>query len=290
MASGLVGRLTRRYRVVVVDEESLNTARNWHMRPASILIIGFLGVLFVGAITLGIARATGLARQGPATPSGDEQRAMIEKMDSLKMQIEAQQALLESFRKGTGVEVAPVDSNALLHLHEGDPSDPSLFEELQEAGLGADHGQSEEPNVVENHAPAATAAPQISLSKLNLVPPVDGKISQEFGDASPGEQHFGVDIVAVENSMIRSVAEGIVIFSEYSGQTGYVIGIFHPRYNLVSFYKHNSKVFKTTGSYVFAGEAIAVIGQSGRNQTGPHLHFELWHNGKPINPQEFIFF
>jgi murein DD-endopeptidase MepM/ murein hydrolase activator NlpD len=81
-----------------------------------------------------------------------------------------------------------------------------------------------------------------------------------------------------------------VIFSEYSNTTGHVVGIWHSQSNLISFYKHNSRTFKTVGSYVFAGEAIAVIGNTGINSSGTHLHFELWYDNNPVNPADYINF
>jgi murein DD-endopeptidase MepM/ murein hydrolase activator NlpD len=292
MTSGITSRLTRKYRVQVVDEESLGTARSWNLRPLGLIIGGVLALLVVGGTTLMIARLTGIRAPGSAGPDEVEYREMLVQVDSLKKQIEAQNSFIESFRKGTGIEIKAPDQAALQNLSEGNAGDNGLSADFEE---GDSHSHEEPANgMTEAETPqkgnniTANAAP--SLARLNLVPPVDGKITQGFDHAGANEQHYGIDLVAVENSMIRAVAEGIVIFSEYSGQTGYVIGVMHPKYNLVSFYKHNSRVFKTTGSYVFAGEAIAVIGQSGRNQSGPHLHFELWYNGKPINPQDYIRF
>ena len=101
--------------------------------------------------------------------------------------------------------------------------------------------------------------------------------------------HYGIDLVAPENEAVKATLEGTVVISEYTSETGYVLGIQHPN-NLMSFYKHNSVLLKTAGAQVKAGEAIAIIGNSGRLSTGPHLHFELWHNGVPIDPEKFIVF
>ena len=137
--------------------------------------------------------------------------------------------------------------------------------------------------------PTAERYPAIKQPEaLNLVTPIDGYTTMEFD--TDEKNHYGIDLVADENSMIRSVADGVVIFSEYSRTTGYVIGIWHGQNNLVSFYKHNSRLFKPVGSYVFAGEAIAVIGNTGINSSGTHLHFELWYDNNPVNPKDFILF
>ncbi len=129
---------------------------------------------------------------------------------------------------------------------------------------------------------------KFSSKFVNLIPPLDGIVTNEFD--LDEKSHFGIDIVADENSLIKSVADGVVIFSEYSITTGHVIGIWHARESLISFYKHNKKVYRQVGDFIFAGEAVAVIGNTGINSFGTHLHFELWHDNNPVNPADYIMF
>jgi murein DD-endopeptidase MepM/ murein hydrolase activator NlpD len=119
-----------------------------------------------------------------------------------------------------------------------------------------------------------------------LTTPVSGEMIQGFNTK---KQHFGVDIAAPTNTAIKAVLDGRVIFAEYTLETGNVIAIQHAN-NLVSFYKHNASLLTSVGTQVKAGEAIAVIGNTGTKTTGPHLHFELWHDGKPIDAAEYITF
>ena len=121
---------------------------------------------------------------------------------------------------------------------------------------------------------------------VNLTPPISGSISAKF---MPEKAHYGVDVVAPKNTPVKAVMDGFVISSDWTIDTGNTIGIQHAN-GYVSFYKHNSSLLKKSGSPVKAGEAIAIIGNTGRLTDGPHLHFELWHNGKPINPTDFINF
>lgn len=116
--------------------------------------------------------------------------------------------------------------------------------------------------------------------------PLKGTITSRF---EPAKKHFGVDIVAPKNETIKSVMDGTVITANWTDETGYVIAIQHPQ-NLISFYKHNSVLRKKVGEIVKAGDVIAVIGNSGELSTGPHLHFEIWSNGNPINPEDYIVF
>lgn len=110
-----------------------------------------------------------------------------------------------------------------------------------------------------------------------------------LGKFEPQRQHYGVDIVARKNEPIKSVADGTVIISSWTQDSGYTIGIQHKN-QLVSFYKHNSVLLRKAGETVRAGDIIAIIGNSGELTDGPHLHFELWYNGSPVNPEQYISF
>jgi murein DD-endopeptidase MepM/ murein hydrolase activator NlpD len=125
------------------------------------------------------------------------------------------------------------------------------------------------------------------LEQLYFTTPVRGAIvNDEF---QPDKGHFGVDLLGSTGATIYATLSGVIIISDYTFETGYVIGIQHSN-NFISFYKHNSKLLKKVGDKVQVGEAIAIIGNTGEFTEGPHLHFELWHNSKPINPREFLVF
>ena len=101
--------------------------------------------------------------------------------------------------------------------------------------------------------------------------------------------HFGIDIIASNNEAVKAVLNGTIVFSDWSPEYGHVIQIQHAQ-NLVSIYKHNSFLLKKVGDLVKAGDAIAIVGNSGELSTGPHLHFEMWHNGIPLDPEKFVVF
>ena len=124
-----------------------------------------------------------------------------------------------------------------------------------------------------------------SDQNLLLMSPVVSGVVSSFYD--PSKSHFGIDITCKEEEPIKSVLDGTVLMSSWTKDSGYVISIIHPN-NLISVYKHNSKVFVEPGEIVKTGDVISIIGNTGELSTGPHLHFELWLNGKSINPSEFI--
>ncbi len=125
-----------------------------------------------------------------------------------------------------------------------------------------------------------------SIGGVLFFPPLKGIVTNKF---NPAGKHFGIDIVSRQNEAIKAVLDGTVIFSNWTLETGYVIVIQHVQ-NIVSVYKHNSALLKKIGDIVKSGEAIAIIGETGEMISGPHLHFELWNEGIPVNPEEFIIF
>ncbi len=125
-----------------------------------------------------------------------------------------------------------------------------------------------------------------SVKKLNLFPPIKGFITSSF---SLDKGHLGVDIVSPEDEPVKAVLDGYVIMASWNLETGYVVAIQHKK-DLISIYKHNSRILKDEGDYIEAGDVVAIVGNSGELTTGPHLHFELWEKGIPLNPEDFVVF
>jgi murein DD-endopeptidase MepM/ murein hydrolase activator NlpD len=126
-----------------------------------------------------------------------------------------------------------------------------------------------------------------SLAGLHFFPPITGVISGRYDIRT---KHFGTDIVTKPGAMVSSALDGTVIFTGWTMETGFVIEVQHPN-NIVSVYKHNASLLKETGDLVRAGEAISVVGSSGELYTsGPHLHFEIWYKGSPLDPEKHILF
>ena len=118
------------------------------------------------------------------------------------------------------------------------------------------------------------------VKQMHPVLPVEGYVTDEF---NPQKEHFGIDIAVKQDAPVKSVLDGKVISATYTVADGYVIAVQH-RNNLVSFYKHNSKLLHKPG------DVIAFAGNSGETSTGPHLHFELWFEGRGLNPRDYIVF
>ena len=124
------------------------------------------------------------------------------------------------------------------------------------------------------------------ISQIHFFPPVKGLVTNSFNSLA---DHYGTDIVAASNEVVKATLEGTVIMATWTLETGWVIQIQHKN-NLISIYKHNAELLKRVGDFVEVGEAIAIIGNSGELTTGPHLHFELWYLGIPLDPEDYISF
>jgi murein DD-endopeptidase MepM/ murein hydrolase activator NlpD len=133
---------------------------------------------------------------------------------------------------------------------------------------------------------AKTDGVKAQLNEFHFFPPVDGYVTDEY---DPKKEHYGIDIAAPKDASVKATLEGTVISSGWSVETGYVIAIQH-KGNLVSLYKHNSKLFKNVGNFVHAGDVIANVGSTGELSSGSHLHFEIWHSGGSINPRDYVIF
>jgi murein DD-endopeptidase MepM/ murein hydrolase activator NlpD len=138
-----------------------------------------------------------------------------------------------------------------------------------------------------NLTPGGTSEAVSAIPNLHFYIPVKGIVSGKF---DPKTKHFGTDIVAKPKAIVSAALDGTIIFTGWTTETGFVIAIQHPN-NLVTIYKHNSGLMKEAGDLVSAGDAISVVGDSGERYTsGPHLHFEIWYKGSPLDPEKHISF
>lgn len=148
--------------------------------------------------------------------------------------------------------------------------------------------RTEEPkkvqSVIVNSSPASSV---LNIADYRyLMPPISGVVSNGF---DPKTDHLGVDVLAPHDTPVKAIWDGHVITADWTLETGYTIGIQHTN-DMVSFYKHNASLLKRNGAFVRAGEAVAIIGNTGKLTSGPHLHFELWLQGKPVDPTNYIDF
>ncbi len=208
--------------------------------------------------------------------------------DSSWEQVEENSQSLDSLY--TKIESNEKYLNNLMMILNDDPFDDSLYqmEDSLITEYQPDFETSSEDSILrnkmENVGDAYSTQEQSSLGFF--FPPVNGEVSKSF---NLKENHRGVDVATKKDEAIKTCLDGTIIFAGWSASDGNVVMVQHSS-DLVSIYKHCSVLLKSQGDKVQEGDPIAIVGNSGEYSSGTHLHFELWKNGNPINPQEFISF
>lgn len=275
--------LTNKYLMIIRNEENFAEKTTFSFNYARLFIL----VAVLGLILLSIAVyvVTVLLDQwlDPRHMQMVANRQVLElsmRIDSLEREVSHKDVYIENIRKilsgealGDSVIVSPESAIQSSDLSETiQPIDSQFRAEFEGTDLA---------NLSINVSSSSN-----DLREVYLFSPLDGIVTDGF---DPRKDHYGIDLVAKENEPVRCTADGVVIMSSWTLDGGYVIAVQHTG-NLISVYKHNSELFKNVGSFVVAGEVIATIGNTGELTSGPHLHLELWLNGNPVNPQEYIAF
>lgn len=241
-------------------------------------VMSLLSAIIVVCVILLIA-TTGLKEYIPGYPSAEYRQLLINnalKTDSLEIEINRRDEYIETIKTviSGGVPEDYLSPDTVEQFEKVE------FHQFNHDSVFQDKLIAEQTSISEE----SDGPPVLSLSQIHFFVPVKGMVTNKFDAAA---NHFGVDLVSGPNSRISAVLDGTVIFSGFTLETGYVIHIQH-QHDLISVYMHNSELLKFQGDMVRAGEAVAFIGGTGELSTGPHLHFELWHAGNPLDPEQYI--
>lgn len=274
-------KLLHKYRLVVLNEDTFEERFSFKLNRLNVFVFSTLFSLLLITITILIIALTPLREYIPGYSSAKLKKkasALAYKTDSLQQVLEVNEHYLTSIRKVLSGDVEPQTLNK-------DSIIENANSETQTLNLQPSRTDSLLRNQVEKEDKynPLVDAPKVDYT---LYAPVKGTISQKF---NLEEKHFAVDVATVTNAPIKATADGVVVFAEWTTETGYIILLKH-RNNLISVYKHNASLLKSQGDLVRAGEVIAIVGNTGEFTTGPHLHFELWSDGYPIDPTIFIDF
>ena len=275
-------KLLHKYRMVVLNEDTFEERFSFRLTRLNVFVaVGISAILLIAMTTFLIA-FTPLREYIPGYSSAalkEKATKLAYTSDSLQNRMRMNDQYLKSIQDALRGEfdVEQLDRDSIL-------SQPITDLEYQEINrIKADSLLREEVAQEDKYNILPTATDNINFS---LFPPVKGTISESYNIEN---KHYAIDIVTTRNSPIKSVADGRVIFAEWTAETGYVMIIEHS-YGLISVYKHNASLTKSQGEVVRAGEVIATAGSTGEFSTGPHLHFELWNEGNPVDPTEYIDF
>jgi len=274
-------KLLHKYRLVVLNEDTFEERFSFKLNRLNVFVFSTLFSLLLITITILIIALTPLREYIPGYSSAKLKKkasALAYKTDSLQQVLEVNEHYLTSIRKVLSGDVEPQTLNK-------DSIIENANSETQTLNLQPSRTDSLLRNQVEKEDKynPLVDAPKVDYT---LYAPVKGTISQKF---NLEEKHFAVDVATVTNAPIKATADGVVVFAEWTTETGYIILLKH-RNNLISVYKHNAFLLKSQGDLVRAGEVIAIVGNTGEFTTGPHLHFELWSDGYPIDPTIYIDF
>ncbi len=275
------GKLKDKYRLIIYNDTTFQSV--WSMKLSRLKVFTVTSLLsaFIVVLVILLIATTGLREYIPGYPKAEYRQMLIHtalKVDSLETELQKRDQFFKGIKAivsgeipednlETIPEVKPNEIEIHKYNHDSIFQDKLLAEQLSLSIKNSD-----------NKMPG--------LSQVHFFVPVKGVVSNSFDS---GGDHFGIDLVSKPNARISAVLDGTIIFSGWTLETGYVIYIQHQS-NLISVYKHNAELLKNTGDKVKAGEAIAIIGNTGELSTGPHLHFELWHNGTALNPEQYIDF
>ncbi len=281
-------KLRSKYRMVIFNDETFEERFIFRLTRLNVLSVFIsLGIIFT-SLTFILIIYTPIKEYIPGYPS-DYQRESLIKLnvlaDSLQNELTSKDIFFESIKNI--VEGKDFVEEPELQTTENKSYDSiKLKSSIEDSLLRLEFESQNLHNLYISETTETTEKDLVSIRNLSFYPPVEGIVTSKF-DLS--ENHFGIDIVSKHNSAIKAILDGTVIFSGWTLETGYIVALQHEQ-NIISFYKHNSVLLKKQGEIVSAGEPIAIIGESGEISTGPHLHFELWHNGTPVNPADYIIF
>jgi len=283
--------LHSRYKLVILHEETFEekaafTGKLWYWLTGTVSAVALL-IMF----TILFIRATPLREYviGSSLNAYDRSQlvAAYARIDSMEQVAQAHDIYLTNLRnvlKGeAGQTLEESSQKASQEKNTVTPATKELETKLSDDELALRQlVESGAPyDLPENQGKARTG-----ISSYTFYSPIKGIISSSF---SPKEQHYAVDIAVKMDEPVRTTLSGHVVFASYTPETGYVVIVQHGN-NLLSVYKHCASIIKKVGSFVRGGEVIAFAGDTGELSTGPHLHFELWYNGNPVNPTDYIAF
>lgn len=275
-------KLLHKYRLVILNEDTFEERFAIKLTRLNVFVIVALSTILLITGTILLIAFTSLREYIPGYSSTALKKQATElnyKTDSLQQVIHMNERYFESIKKVLTGDVKTVDFNkdSIIEAVNKDLNDINLIPSKEDSLLRERVDKEDKYNLFES---------AISASNFVLFPPVNGTISEEY---NVKDKHYAVDIVVAKDTPVKATADGTVIFAEWTAETGYVVIIEHT-YELISVYKHNASITKQQGDLVKAGEVIAMAGNTGQFTTGPHLHFELWNRGYPVNPTNFIDF
>ncbi len=279
----LFSKLRHKYRLSIYRDATYEEVLNIKLSRLNVFTIVGLALLIFLAIVISVIAYTPVREFIPGYPDENTRKNIvfnIQKLDTLEKEISRRDLYFENIKRiisgqepdnySDQSDTVRNYDNITITRSDEDSILRQLMAQDDQFSL-SDIDNSQEIN---------------AISKKHFFPPLKGMITNSFNTKV---NHYGIDVVAPPNEVVKATLGGSVILATWTLETGYIIEIQHDN-NLLTIYKHNAELLKRVGAYVKVGEPIAIMGNSGELTTGPHLHFELWYNGTPLNPEDYISF
>lgn len=280
-----LGRLKDKYRLSLVNETSFEERLSFRLSRINVILLGTMAFLICATLVTSFIVFTPVKR---LIPGYSDQKTKLNAYratmlaDSLQGALLVRDLYITNLRNVLSGQL-PADSAVLFRPLAVAPRPSDLKPGLADSLLRERVRRDEAYNLEER---SGTLTDDRGLSGIFFFPPLRGVVTDTF-DIKKG--HFGIDIVTKADDAVKACLDGTVILSSWTSDGGYVMHVQHGG-DLVSVYKHNAVLLRQQGDRVKAGEAVAIVGNSGELTSGPHLHFELWHRGEPVDPRAYMVF
>ena len=278
--SKLKEKLTFKYRFVVLNEDTFEERFSFKLNRLNAFVLGGIFSVLLITLTILFIVFTPLKEyiQGySSTELKKEASELVYKVDSLNQVLSVNDLYIENIQQVLKGEIKRVSFNKDSVLNQFKIDEIDFAPSPVDSAFRVEVEQKDRYSVFEE----ATRNTDIVFTA-----PIKGEITENYNDR---DKHFAIDIAVEKDTPVKAVADGTVIFRGFTADTGYVIVIEHNQ-GFISVYKHNSTIFKEQGDLVKSGEVIASAGSTGNLSTASHLHFELWNDGYPVNPSNYINF
>lgn len=276
-------KIRDKYRFSVYRDDSYEEVLNLRLSRLNVVAWGGIVTLLFLAIVISIIVYTPVREFIPGYPDENTIRNSIsnkQRLDSLELELNRRDMYLDNINRIISGE----EPESYTNMQDTNQDYTDIkFTRSSEDSLMREYFREEEQFGIDKENNKETIG---GISQMHFFSPVKGIITNSFNSI---EDHYGTDIVAAANEVVKATLSGTIIMATWTLETGWVIQIQHDN-NLISIYKHNAELLKRVGDFVVVGEAIAIIGNSGELTTGPHLHFELWYSGIPLDPEDYITF
>ncbi|MDO6744327.1 M23 family metallopeptidase [Tenacibaculum soleae] len=274
-------KLVDKYRLVILNEATFQEKFSLKLSRLNVFVFGGLFSILLIVLTSLLIAFTGLREYIPGYSSTSLKKKatrLVYEADSLKTRLAVMERFTQALKPVLTGDIAPDKIDSIkTEVQSTSINESKLLATKQDSLFRAKVEGKDRYPLLEGAEGRA---------KIVFFSPLTGSLSQGF---NMNEKHYALDIVAQTGTPVKTIADGTVILAEWTAETGYVITIQHPN-EFISVYKHNGTLLKQQGDIVKSGEAIANVGSTGELTTGPHLHFELWNNGFPVNPTDYIDF